>query len=259
MFLISQTLLGIFLLLQQFGILQRSESYIQSSSAAVLCKHERKWPQCTDVILGPLQMYHFLPAVEGFIAVDHVVLIIRRHLIHVLFCTNMLSVPLMYTVSGCKYIFVCFNSQVPYWWGLAQTTLLSLLFNPTNMVLQTLSKKQKDFALTTGLLTAWLLKGTTTSPVFFVAHHMRGVSELGCWLGTIWLWKTGWRNKPRVPTTHTIIKIHRNIRSTTIATYFQSSITCKYTEIKSKLVSVHVFVTTNFTNQQYCRGLRGPK
>lgn len=69
---------------------------------------------------------------------------------------------------------------------------------------------------------------------------MRGISELGCWLGIIWFWKRGWRNRPRVPTTQTITKIHRNIRSTTMATYFQSSITCKYTEMKSKLFSVPV-------------------
>lgn len=58
-----------------------------------------------------------------------------------------------------------------------------------------------------------------------VAGHIRGISELGCWMGVTGFWKTGWRNKPRVPTTHTITKIHRNMRSTTMATYFQSSIT----------------------------------
>lgn len=74
----------------------------------------------------------------------------------------------------------------------------------------------------------------------FVAHHMRGVSEMGCSFWVIGFWKTGWRNKPKVPTTHTITKIHRNMRSTTMATYFQSSITCEHTEVNSKLGSVDI-------------------
>lgn len=78
------------------------------------------------------------------------------------------------------------------------------------------------------------------------ARHIRGMSELGCWMGVMGFWKTGWRNKPRVPTTHTITKIHRNIRSTTMATYFQSSITWKNTHIGRFSVSLHyVFITAN--------------
>lgn len=95
--------------------------------------------------------------------------------------------------------------------------------------------------------------------LFFAAHHMRGVSELGCWLGVIGFWKTGWRNRPKVPTTHTITKIHRNIRSTTIATYFQSSITCKHKDVRFKLGSVNVFVTANLEQaikEQYCGAMK---
>lgn len=33
---------------------------------------------------------------------------------------------------------------------------------------------------------------------------------------------------PAVPTTTAIVKIHKNNRSNTIATYFQSSFTCKF-------------------------------
>lgn len=36
---------------------------------------------------------------------------------------------------------------------------------------------------------------------------------------------SGWRNSPRVPSTHTITNTHRKIRSMTMATYFQSSST----------------------------------
>lgn len=36
----------------------------------------------------------------------------------------------------------------------------------------------------------------------------------------------GGKNRPTVPSRHTIINIHRKIRSITIATYFQSSLTC---------------------------------
>lgn len=121
------------------------------------------------------------------------------------------------------------------------------LFYPTNMVLQAFCEHRKDFAASTGLYVLIRM----LCPVFFVADHMRGLSELGCWLGGIWLWKRGWRNKPRVPTTHTITKIHRNIRSTTIATYFQSSITCKYIEIRFKLVSVHAIVANKQKNTQW--------
>lgn len=85
---------------------------------------------------------------------------------------------------------------------------------------------------------------------------MRGVSELGCWLGMIWVWKTGWRNKPRVPTTHTITKIHRNIRSTTMATYFQSSITCERTGKADLNLSACMFLSQQqgfiVIKQQHC-------
>lgn len=40
-------------------------------------------------------------------------------------------------------------------------------------------------------------------------------------------WKRGCRNIPTVPKTHTKTKIQRNRRSITMATYFQSSLTCK--------------------------------
>lgn len=36
---------------------------------------------------------------------------------------------------------------------------------------------------------------------------------------------SGWRNSPRVPSTHTVTKTHRKILSMTMATYFQSSST----------------------------------
>lgn len=36
----------------------------------------------------------------------------------------------------------------------------------------------------------------------------------------------GGRNRPMVPSRHTMMNIHRKMRSITIATYFQSSFTC---------------------------------
>lgn len=36
----------------------------------------------------------------------------------------------------------------------------------------------------------------------------------------------GGRNSPMVPSRHTMMNIHRKIRSITMATYFQSSFTC---------------------------------
>lgn len=36
----------------------------------------------------------------------------------------------------------------------------------------------------------------------------------------------GGRKSPMVPSRHTIMNIHRKIRSITMATYFQSSLTC---------------------------------
>lgn len=42
-------------------------------------------------------------------------------------------------------------------------------------------------------------------------------------VGVLQLWNSGCMKSPRVPTTHTKMKIHRNRRSITMATYFQSS------------------------------------
>lgn len=42
----------------------------------------------------------------------------------------------------------------------------------------------------------------------------------------MWFWKRAGRKSPTVPSTHTTTNTHRNSRSTTMATYFQSSTTC---------------------------------
>lgn len=48
----------------------------------------------------------------------------------------------------------------------------------------------------------------------------------------MWFWKSGCRNNPTVPRTQTRTNIQRNSLSTTMATYFQSSMTWKKKPVK---------------------------
>lgn len=51
-------------------------------------------------------------------------------------------------------------------------------------------------------------------------------------MAAVWFWKSGCRNNPTVPRTQTRTNIQRNSLSTTMATYFQSSMTWKKKPIK---------------------------
>lgn len=102
-----------------------------------------------DELSAMTPRYHFLKgfgADDGCIAIGHVVLIIWRHLIDVLFHTAIRSLP--YKMSVCWYFFTWFNPLRCFIFE-RWTTMLSLLFLPTNIVITTaalqvhLKKKKK--------------------------------------------------------------------------------------------------------------------
>lgn len=58
----------------------------------------------------------------------------------------------------------------------------------------------------------------------------------------------GGRNRPMVPSRHTMMNIHRKMRSITIATYFQSSFTCTETTAKDPMSNLF----PNFPSPTLC-------
>lgn len=64
---------------------------------------------------------------------------------------------------------------------------------------------------------------------------VEAISDIFISMGTLVSYRVGaCKIIPAVPTTTAIVKIHKNNRSKTIATYFQSSFTCKFNQNSSK-------------------------
>lgn len=82
----------------------------------------------------------------------------------------------------------------------------------------------------------WLVKTSTESLGHSSLIGGQSVGQSGLWQGSGYETKpnSGWTNRPTVPRTHTVTNTHRKILSITMATYFQSSSTCKHAGNRSR-------------------------
>lgn len=70
---------------------------------------------------------------------------------------------------------------------------------------------------------------TSSLPIFNSSIFFLAIFEYRISMGCVVSYKLGaWNRISPDPTIHVIVNIHRNSRSSTIATYFQSSSTCKW-------------------------------
>lgn len=78
-------------------------------------------------------------------------------------------------------------------------------------------------------------------------------------MAAMWFWKSGCRNNPTVPRTQTRTNIQRNSLSTTMATYFQSSMTWKKKSQLKILAICHVILLFLLLMQSLFMKIKGNK